>query len=103
MDINFCECGGAMVPAGENKLKCRTCGKIVDRKVSAAKIVTRNEKKEVLVFENNDPDLPTMEKECESCGNNRAFFFIKQTRASDEPPTRFFRCTKCKHTWREYQ
>jgi len=25
-----------------------------------------------------------------------------QTRAADEPPTRFYRCTKCGHTWREY-
>ncbi|MEM4865380.1 MAG: hypothetical protein QXY09_02690 [Acidilobaceae archaeon] len=25
-----------------------------------------------------------------------------QTRAADEPPTRFYRCTKCGYTWREY-
>ncbi|RJQ19012.1 hypothetical protein C4580_05525, partial [Candidatus Woesearchaeota archaeon] len=22
---------------------------------------------------------------------------------ADEPATRFFKCTKCKHTWREYK
>jgi DNA-directed RNA polymerase subunit M len=39
---------------------------------------------------------------CEKCGNNAAYFWTQQTRAADEPETRFFKCTKCKHTWREY-
>ncbi|MBI2112883.1 transcription factor S, partial [Candidatus Woesearchaeota archaeon] len=26
----------------------------------------------------------------------------QQTRGADEPETRFFRCTKCNYTWREY-
>ena len=25
-----------------------------------------------------------------------------QTRSADEPTTRFYRCQKCKFTWREY-
>lgn len=101
MDIDFCECGGMMVPAG-SKARCRSCGREINKKIEA-KVVSQAEKKEMLVFENNDPDMPTIEKECEKCGNNRAFFQVIQTRSSDEPPTRFFRCTKCRHTWREYQ
>ncbi len=101
MDIEFCGCGGMMVPAG-NKRQCRSCGSVVDRKMQA-KLVTQQEKKDIVVFERNDPDLPKIEKECEKCGNSEAFFLVIQTRSSDEPPTRFFRCTKCRHTWREYQ
>ena len=101
MQIDFCECGGIMVPSGSGT-KCRACGKTAEKKIEAA-IVSKSEKKGMLIFENNDPDLPQMEKECEKCDNNRAFFMVLQTRASDEPPTRFFRCTKCRHTWREYQ
>jgi DNA-directed RNA polymerase subunit M len=26
-----------------------------------------------------------------------------QTRRADESATQFFRCTKCGHTWREYE
>ena len=101
MDIEFCGCGGMMVPAG-GKIRCRTCGRTVDRKMDA-KIVTQGKRKDVIVFEDNDPGLPRIEKECEKCQNSEAFFMVVQTRSSDEPPTRFFRCTRCKHTWREYQ
>jgi DNA-directed RNA polymerase subunit M len=31
-----------------------------------------------------------------------AYFWTQQTRGADEPETRFFKCTKCSHTWREY-
>lgn len=101
MDIEFCECGGAMIPTREG-MKCRACGNAVSR-TAEAKIVTRAGKQEVLIFENNDPDLPKTEKQCEECGNNEAFFWLIQTRASDEPPTQFFRCTKCRRVWREYK
>lgn len=46
--------------------------------------------------------LPTIEKECEKCGNNEAIWWMLQTRSADEPTTQFFRCTKCKYTWRDY-
>ncbi|MCK4973458.1 MAG: transcription factor S, partial [Candidatus Heimdallarchaeota archaeon] len=28
--------------------------------------------------------------------------WMVQTRSADESPTRFFRCTACGETWREY-
>jgi DNA-directed RNA polymerase subunit M len=101
MEIDFCECGGMMVPDG-NKIKCRSCGKIIEKKMEA-KIVSQSEKKDVVIFENNEPDLPKTEKQCEQCGNNEAYFWLIQTRAGDEPPTQFFRCTACKYVWREYK
>ncbi len=45
---------------------------------------------------------PTTTIECPKCGNDTAEWWTMQTRSSDEPETRFYRCTKCKHTWREY-
>ncbi|MFQ5553256.1 MAG: transcription factor S, partial [Thermoplasmata archaeon] len=36
------------------------------------------------------------------CGNFEAMWYMRQTRASDEPETRIYRCTRCSHTWREY-
>ncbi|PIO07920.1 transcription factor S, partial [Candidatus Pacearchaeota archaeon CG10_big_fil_rev_8_21_14_0_10_35_219] len=32
-----------------------------------------------------------------------AYFWTMQTRAADESETKFYRCTKCDHTWREYR
>ncbi|RLG10996.1 MAG: transcription factor S, partial [Thaumarchaeota archaeon] len=39
---------------------------------------------------------------CPKCGNREAYYWAVQTRSADEPMTRFFRCTKCGYTWREY-
>ena len=47
--------------------------------------------------------LPVTKAECKKCGNTRAFYWMMQTRSADEPSTRFYRCTKCSHTWREYE
>jgi DNA-directed RNA polymerase subunit M len=44
---------------------------------------------------------PTTETRCPECGNDRAFWEMKQIRAADESETRFFTCTECSHKWRE--
>ncbi|MDG6953159.1 MAG: transcription factor S [Nitrososphaerota archaeon] len=46
--------------------------------------------------------LPTTKMECPKCGHNEAFWWFLQTRSGDEPPTQFYRCVKCSHTWRSY-
>lgn len=45
---------------------------------------------------------PKMRVRCEKCSNGIAYFWTQQTRGADEPETRFFKCTQCNHTWREY-
>lgn len=47
--------------------------------------------------------LPKAKAECSNCGHTEAYYWEVQTRAGDEPATRFFKCTKCGHVWREYQ
>lgn len=90
------------MPFGSGVLKCRKCGQTKEGKMKQTKSETAHDKKEVVVLEKEESSLPTIERECAKCGNALAFFWLIQTRASDEPPTRFFRCTKCKNTWREY-
>lgn len=46
--------------------------------------------------------LPKTKEECPKCKNPEAYYWLVQTRAADEAPTRFFKCTKCDHTWRRY-
>jgi len=41
--------------------------------------------------------------ECPKCGHNEAYYWFMQTRAADEPPTRFYKCTRCGYVWREYE
>jgi len=47
--------------------------------------------------------LPKTVATCPKCGNNEAYYWEVQTRSADEPATRFFKCTRCGHVWREYQ
>lgn len=100
MKVEFCRCGGVLVPAG-SAMKCRSCGTAVQKQAGA--VVTETKKKDIIVIEDNRPDLPAMEKPCPKCGNGRAYWWLIQTRSADEPPTQFFRCVDCKHTWREYK
>ena len=46
--------------------------------------------------------LPTTTIECPKCDNTNAYWWFLQTRSGDEPPTQFYRCTKCNYTWRFY-
>jgi DNA-directed RNA polymerase subunit M len=45
---------------------------------------------------------PIVSKYCPKCNHKEAEAWQEQTRSADEPSTSFFKCTKCKHTWREY-
>jgi DNA-directed RNA polymerase subunit M len=46
--------------------------------------------------------MPVTTIECPKCGNMEAQWWFLQTRSGDEPPTQFYRCTSCGHTWRQY-
>ena len=52
--------------------------------------------------EQEEGTMPKTEAECPECGNKEAYFWEVQTRAGDEPATKFLKCVKCKHTWRDY-
>jgi len=99
--MQFCKCGSIMLPSG-GRLKCRSCGAEASVEESD-KIKSTTKKEEVIVIEKNETALPETTKECPKCGNKRACWWLIQTRSSDEPPTQFFRCTKCKNVWREYK
>ncbi|RZD31406.1 MAG: transcription factor S [uncultured DHVE6 group euryarchaeote] len=63
---------------------------------------THREEKGKGASTNQESTMATVTAECEKCNHTEAYWWTEQTRSSDEPETQFFRCTKCKHTWREY-
>ncbi len=105
--VVFCEkCKNLMLPKG-NVLVCTNCGeeKPIENK-EEYKVVRKEKKKRerMLLLEDEDVQtLPRTKAECPKCGNMEAEWWLLQTRKADESETRFFRCTKCKYTWREYQ
>ena len=46
--------------------------------------------------------VATSQYDCKKCGHEKAFFWTLQTRSSDEPETRFYKCVKCNFVNREY-
>ena len=45
---------------------------------------------------------PIVTMDCPKCSYTEAEAWQEQTRSADEPSTSFFRCIKCKNTWRAY-
>jgi len=82
---------------------CPRCSYSTSEKVNLKTSEKMESKQGVSVINEKDVDvLPTTVAECKKCGHDEAYFWTSQTRAGDEAETRFFRCTKCRHTWREY-
>ncbi len=85
-------------------LVCRKCKYKKKRKMRYSKISEKSDdNKKVMVMEEPNQNLPKTDAVCPKCENKEAFWWLQQTRSADEPPTQFFKCTKCGHTWREYK
>lgn len=108
INMKFCdECGGILIPKKDGEgFVCRNCGKEYKEEEGGEMRITEKGKEtedEVIdVQDEESSQLPVTEKKCEECGNNKAYWWMSQTRSGDEPATRFFKCTECGHTWREY-
>lgn len=102
--MEFCpKCKSIMIYKGD-KAVCRKCGyeKQADSSEEVV-IVSKKNREEVPVIEGeNIKTLPTVRVVCPACGNKEAYWWMRQLRAADESEVRFFRCTKCGKTWREY-
>jgi DNA-directed RNA polymerase subunit M len=101
--MEFCpKCGAVLVLKTKN-YGCPRCNYSTKEKVKLKTSEKQKEKNVIEVISEKDSQtLPIVAEECKKCGNPKAYFWTIQTRAGDEAETKFFRCTKCEHTWREY-
>lgn len=86
--VLYCSCGFVKSPEGEESVELK-------EKIE-------NLKKVEVMDEQAENIQSKIKIKCEKCGNNVAYYWTQQTRSADEPETRFFKCVKCAHTWREY-
>jgi transcription factor S len=100
----FCpKCGSILLPqkGKDNMLvKCK-CGykSEMENIVITEKI---DEAKKIDVVDVEEQMHPIVDAECPKCSHDKAEFWTRQTRSADEAETRFFKCVKCSHIWREY-
>ena len=102
----FCPECKTMLISSAGQLKCRRCGYI--RKIGGADQMVKEKKRtenEITIVDDGDEKIktmPTIQIRCPKCDNNLAIWWLRQLRAADESEVRFFRCTECGHTWRQY-
>ncbi len=94
-----CRCGYVKEENVEDALERK---KDIEKKVQEKKkaleantIVVSEEDKQISVH-------MEVNEVCPHCGFNKAESWQEQTRSADEPSTSFFRCKKCRKSWREY-
>jgi len=98
----FCpKCGSLLLPKkGKKGFRC-SCGysqKELEQHTIKESI---KEEKEIPVIDKEIDPSPIIDADCHKCGHKKARFWTVQTRASDEPETKFLKCDKCGHTWRD--
>lgn len=97
----FCKKCNELLYPSKGKMVCRECkwvleeGKIVDKKKKTKKL-------EVIDKNLNMKMFPKVKQDCEKCSCVECYFFTRQTRSADEPETKFYKCVKCGHIWRDY-
>jgi len=104
----FCpKCGSILIPRKEedkNVLTC-SCGyRSKEEGFTRIKETIKGKASKIEVVEKNQnlEALPSTDAECPKCGHKKARYWTMQTRAGDEPETKFLKCEKCGHTWRDY-
>ena len=102
--MQFCpKCGAILVQKRKND-GCPRCNYSAKGRTKIKTSEELDEKKEIPVVNEEDSDThPIVNEKCKECKYPEAYFWTIQTRAGDESETKFFKCVKCKYTWREYR
>jgi DNA-directed RNA polymerase subunit M len=104
--MEFCDDCGSMMKTNDGVWVCSNCGAEKARDSENESDMTSTQaQEESEVIDTSEVSAeemgPTTDARCPECGNDRAFWEMKQIRAADESETRFFTCTECGHKWRE--
>ena len=102
--MQFCpKCGAVLVQKTKN-FGCPRCTYSTKEKIKLSTSEKISERSDIPVVSSKDsPALPKVAETCKKCENKESYFWTIQTRSGDESETKFFRCVKCEHTWREYR
>jgi len=102
--MEFCSKCGSVLIEKNREFRCLRCNHKSKSKIKIEASEKIKKSPGIGVITDKDTDVfPVTNANCIKCGNKEAYFWTSQTRAGDEAETKFFRCTKCKYTWREYR
>lgn len=102
--MEFCPKCGAILVQKIKKIGCPRCNYFSKNKTILKTSEKIHEKNQGVSISKKPTGVhPIVNETCKKCGGGKAYFWTVQTRASDEAETKFFKCVKCEHTWREYR
>lgn len=102
--MEFCPKCGAVLIQKRKRDGCPRCNYSSKDKIKLTTSEKIGKKEEIgLLTEKDMQILPVTSEKCRKCRNKEAYFWTVQTRSGDEAETKFFKCTKCEFTWREYR
>lgn len=102
--MEFCPKCGAIILVQGKKAACAKCRFKPSKKVKVRSSQEIEKSGGVAVIDEKESNTyPIVQIKCGKCKNGQAYFWTLQTRAGDESETKFYKCTKCGHTWREYR
>ena len=85
----------------KTKFGCPKCNYTAKGKVEIKTDEAGDPAKRVGVINEKDSELsPVTDYPCVKCNGKKAYFWIRQMRAGDEPESKFYKCTKCKNVVR---
>lgn len=103
--MKFCPKCEVKLKKGDSGLQCPKCDYTEGQELKQSKEIPKEKvNREFNVFEGSEGEEshPTITIDCAKCGHDEAVWWMLQTRSADEPTTQFYRCVKCKYTWRNY-
>jgi len=109
--MEFCKKCGNILKVEKKRtrtmLVCTSCGYKKPMKTKKTALIGGKmpaKKKDIVILKKGDEgiELPKTKVMCPECDHMEAYWWMQQTRSADEPPTMFYKCTKCGHSRRSY-
>lgn len=99
--MEFCPKCGSLLVKKKTKFGCPRCNYMAKETMTLKTKEEVNESRPVAVVKEKQGEIhPITDHVCRRCKNDKAYFWIRQMRAGDEPESKFYQCTKCKDTER---